>query len=89
MTGEELFVGLYGRGVRLDLTPAGLRYRAPKGVLTSELRAALRDHKAGLVAFLTPDETLPDEIIIPASCPNDEEAIKACVDRQRKGRVAA
>ncbi len=30
-----------------------------------------------------PDDTLPDEIVIPVAVPNTIEAIKSCVDAQR------
>lgn len=32
-------------------------------------------------------ESLPDDVIIPASVPNDEESIRACIEAQRRGRV--
>lgn len=46
---------------RVELAPEGpnLRYRAPKGVLTPELLAAMREHKAELLAALTKPKQTP------------------------------
>lgn len=49
----ELLAELERRGVRLELDGAGrLRYRAPRGALTAELRDLLAACKAQLVAAL-------------------------------------
>lgn len=52
MTVLELLENLKKRGV--DLAPAGesLRYRAPAGALTPDLRQALAAHKAEVLAHL-------------------------------------
>jgi hypothetical protein len=62
MTPEELLVELYRRGV--TVRPAGdkLNYRAPVGVMTSELKQAMADQKTGLMEILTaeaPDDHQP------------------------------
>ena len=89
MTAENLLADFYYRGIKLELSDGNLRYRAPRGALAPELREAIKTHKDELIALLTPDETLPDVIVIPASLPNDEESISACINAQRVGRAAA
>ena len=37
--------------VQLSVTPCGLHVRAPKGVLTGELRQTIAEHKADLLRF--------------------------------------
>lgn len=89
MTAELLFINLYRRGVVLQLASGDLCCYAPRGIVTAELRDEIKAQKPALVALLTPDETLPDEIHIPASIPDDEAAIRACIDAQRTDRRAA
>lgn len=54
MIALEVLSELRHRGVELFVAEGALRYRAPRGVLTPELRAALSVHKAELVAMLAP-----------------------------------
>lgn len=89
MMAADLFADLSRRGVVLELSAGRLRYRAPQGALTTELREAMKAHKDALLSLLTPDETLPDEIYIPASIPNDLESIATRIDLQRHDRRAA
>lgn len=49
---EELVAELEQLGIELEVVGDRLRYRAPRGVLTGELRARLVQHKAELLAFL-------------------------------------
>lgn len=62
-------------------------------------RAAIIEYGAGLdrkeadrLAWYeligAPDETLPDEIYIPASLPNTIEAITRCIEPQRREKAA-
>lgn len=83
MTAQDLFIDLHRRGIVLMLASNGLRCRAPRGVVTAEQRDEIKAQKPALVALLTPDGTLPDEIIISAHVPNDVAAIRACIDAQR------
>ena len=52
MTGSDVLVGLKNCGVVLEPQGTNLHYRAPKGVLTSELRQALVEHKSEVLALL-------------------------------------
>lgn len=55
-TGAALLQDLTGRGVVLTAAAGKLRYRAPAGTLTPDLRRQLEAHKAALVALLTSDQ---------------------------------
>lgn len=46
MTPQELLAELEQRGVKLTVAGDKLRYDAPAGALTPELKEALRQHKA-------------------------------------------
>src|SRR5689334_21124328 len=48
----ELLSELHARGVNLYRTAEGIRYEAPRGALTPDLRAAVAVHKAELLAML-------------------------------------
>ena len=93
MTTLDLLGELYSRGVRLSIAGGSIRLRAPEGVLTISLRLCVTQHKESLIDLLGegefPDETLPETIHVPADTPNTLEAIRECIDRQRKGRRAA
>lgn len=53
MTPAEIVAECERRGVLLTLGPnLALQYDAPAGALTHELRAALTEHKAGVVQTL-------------------------------------
>lgn len=68
MTASTLLADLRRRGVLLVPEGTGLRYRAPRGILTDTDRAALRAHRDELLALLrdpraeilTSGEPLPD-----------------------------
>ena len=92
MSALELLATLYSRNVRLNICGGEIRIHAPKGAVTPDLKEQLAAHKAAIMEALGEgtflDETLPDEIIIPAQVPNTAEAIKACIDAQRVRRAA-
>ncbi|MGO9530564.1 MAG: hypothetical protein ACLP3B_05220 [Syntrophobacteraceae bacterium] len=48
----ELIDGLRASGVHLAAEGDRLRYRAPKGVLTDEIKQALVNHKPGIIRLL-------------------------------------
>lgn len=48
----EIVRELRDRGIALFIVGDELRYRAPKGALTEELRELLQRHKPGLIQFL-------------------------------------
>jgi hypothetical protein len=52
VTADEVLTTAQRAGIRLFAEGDQLRYRAPKGVLTPELRHALMAHKAALLAVL-------------------------------------
>ncbi len=76
------------RGVRLVITGDELRAQGRKGAVKDFLRQGLAEHRQAIIEGLGdgifPDVTLPDEIVIPVSVPNTIEAIRSCVDAQRK-----
>src|SRR5262245_55208284 len=55
MTPRELLERLERDGIRLHVEEGQLRYRAPKGVLTPELRRAIGANKEHIVGLLTED----------------------------------
>ena len=58
MIAFEVLTEWRNRGIELTVADGELRYRAPRGVLTPELRATLSAHKAELVAMLGVDPIL-------------------------------
>ena len=88
MTYEALTEELRARGISLQAANGGLVI-SPASALTPEMRVAVRDYKPLLLSQLCPDETLPDEIYVPVSVPNDVESIAACIDAQRLDQRAA
>lgn len=69
MRTAELLSELRTRGVTLYPTPEGIRYEAPRGVMTPTLRAALAAHKGELLALLTESGVLPGGL--PGADPRD------------------
>jgi hypothetical protein len=63
----EVLTELRDRGVELTVVDGELRYRAPRGVLTPELRDALARHKAELLALLAPKAETANPLD-PADC---------------------
>jgi len=53
MNAASLLSDLQAQGVHLKVEAGALRYRAPKGIITSGLLATLRTHKAELIAVLS------------------------------------
>jgi hypothetical protein len=47
-----LLARLRGRGIRLEFAPGGIRYCAPRGLLTDADRAALTEHRTALHELL-------------------------------------
>jgi len=92
MTFADVFNVCRARGVRLVIQGGQLRAQGKPGAVNEPLQRGLVAHKQQIVeAFgdgIWPDETLPDVIVIPASVPNTESAIMACIEAQRIGRAA-
>lgn len=61
MTALALLAELRRRGVVLEASGDRLRYRAPSGALTAELRAALAAHKDALLEVLRETSPAPAE----------------------------
>jgi len=57
VTTDSLLADLRGRGVVLSVNAGELRYRAPRGALTDELRALVRIHKLEILAALVAEGT--------------------------------
>ena len=91
MTMIEALLVATRRGVRLVITGDELRAQGRKGAVNDALRQGLAEHRQAIIDGLGdgifPDETLPDEIVIPVSVPNTIEAIRSCVDAQRVRRA--
>ncbi len=97
MTLSDVFNVCRVRGVRLVIQDGQLRAQGKPGAVTEPLKEGLARHKARIVELLgegvwfdasVVDETLPNEIIIPAGTPNNERVIKLWIDAQRIGRAA-
>lgn len=92
MTIHEVFNVCRARGVRLVIQGGQLRAQGRPGAVHEPLQRGLVEHKQEIIeAFgdgVWPDETLPDEIIIPAATPNTESVIRACIDAQRRPQAA-
>lgn len=91
MTTQDVVLLCYVRGVRLVIAGDQLRAQGRKGAVNDALKQGLAEHKREIIEVygdgVLPDETLPDEIVIPVHVPNTVEAIKSCIDAQ--GKVAA
>jgi hypothetical protein len=91
MTMVEALLVVTRRGVRLVINGDELRAQGKKGAVSEALRQSLAEHKQAIIEGLGdgtfPDDTLPDEIVIPVYVPNTVEAIKSCVDAQRTKAV--
>jgi hypothetical protein len=83
----DLLAELCHLGVTMVIDGEQLRLRAPRGVITDELRASVTIHKREIVEAygdgVIPDETLPALLRIPMWCPNSLSAVKSCLDSQR------
>jgi hypothetical protein len=55
LTSETLLAYLRARSVDLSVSEGKLRYRSPAGIVTSDVRALLKAHKAELITLLTQD----------------------------------
>jgi hypothetical protein len=86
---ETFLVHIFRAGGHFVVEAGQLKYRGPQTALTPDLRRAISEHKAQIIADIEWAETLPNEIFIPASVPNDEESIAVCVEGQCLTRKAA
>jgi hypothetical protein len=69
VTARELLIVVRAASIRLEARGDRLVYDAPRGALTSELRSALVQHKAALLALLAPVEfvTLKGGLTVPVA----------------------
>ena len=58
MNAANLLDACHSRGIILSVEENGLKYRAPVGVLTPELRESIRCYREELIALLTPSTPL-------------------------------
>jgi hypothetical protein len=65
MTPTDLLTELSCRGVMLEAKGNRLRYRAPQGILTPELRQALAEHKTSILRLLSAP---PADVLSAAPC---------------------
>ncbi|MCB0165296.1 MAG: amino acid adenylation domain-containing protein [Anaerolineae bacterium] len=67
MITEQLLIELHTRGIKLWLDGDRLRYKAPKGALTPDLRQAIGQHKAELLSFLRQAQRTTEPPLQPTS----------------------
>ncbi len=93
MTFNDVFTVCRARGVRLVIQDGQLRAQGRPGSVNEPLQRGLSEHKQAIIDTfgdgIWPDETLPDFLVIPASTPNTERAIKSLIDRQRRPHLLA
>ncbi len=84
-------ISLRQRGAVFGLKGGKVHCRLPASVttVTAEEKRILTVNGPIVEAILSPDEGLPDVVIIPASCPNTIEAITICIAGQRIRKQAA
>jgi tyrocidine synthetase-3 len=58
MSLDELFSTLEQVGIRLSASDGQLNFRAPKGAMTTELKAQIRDSKADILRFFSEQESI-------------------------------
>ena len=81
---RKLVMALWSRGVKLAVREGKIQCRAPRGVVLTEFEKQMLVAYAPFIeAMLNPDESLPDELRIPASVPNNVIDIQSCIDAQR------
>ena len=56
MKAEDLLHSLKSSGIELRAEGESLKWRAPKGIMKSELRKSIKNHKANLLALLQKNE---------------------------------
>lgn len=58
MSLEALFSTLKRAGIRLSVSDGQLNFRAPKGAMTAELKAKIRENKAEILRFFSEQESI-------------------------------
>jgi amino acid adenylation domain-containing protein len=74
LTGTELIAKLRRSGVEVRAENGELRLNAPKGILTSDIRALLLQHKAEILAILEQESAEREAAEIPVLGPRDRNA---------------
>jgi hypothetical protein len=67
MTAVDCLQKLYARGVRLSIEADALKYEAPRGAITPELREAVAMNRAQIMRLLTkgePSNRIPEPLPI-------------------------
>ncbi|HEY0733618.1 MAG TPA: amino acid adenylation domain-containing protein, partial [Herpetosiphonaceae bacterium] len=83
MTTFELLARLRGRNIKLWAEGDRLRFQAPKGALTDELRAALSEHKAEVLALLQEVTATTHEAPAPIERAPNRDALPLSYAQQR------
>ncbi|HEY0602801.1 MAG TPA: condensation domain-containing protein, partial [Herpetosiphonaceae bacterium] len=83
MTTFELLARLRGRNIKLWAEGDRLRFQAPKGALTDELRAALAEHKAEVLALLQEVTATTHEAPAPIERAQNRDALPLSFAQQR------
>ena len=87
MTSSETLAELDRRGVVLEPNGDKLRYRAPQGALTPELREAITENKAEIISTLRRlDDGQPPPLDRP---PGNEQELRRWMDRTSDPEVFA
>jgi hypothetical protein len=80
---SDLLIALHGCGVALSVVDGELRYRAPVGALTEDLRAAVREHRSEVIDLLSPP---PPQAVTPGICSQCGQPSRVrCADVGRSG----
>ncbi len=82
MTAAEVLTTCREAGIRLEAAGDRLRYEAPSGTLTPELRDTLTRHKAELLSLLTPERFVT---LAPTGLTLPREAVDFAMDLERRG----
>ena len=83
MTLLELLSALRARDVKLWVDGERLRYSAPSGVMSSELREELAKHKATVFTFLQPTDRLPQAAHTPITKISRQQKLLPSINQRR------
>ena len=90
MTALDLFLRLTAAGCQLTRQGDTLRVHDPQHILTDALRQQIREHKAALLAMLTPERQIPLPCY-PAPCwrcqgPSERQGLRYLLCPQCQGQ---
>lgn len=82
---RDFVTALQKRGVKLEVVSGKLRCR---GSLTEDERRKISENAPIIAAFLEPDLTLSNELVIPRELPNNVIEIEKYIEGQRRKAAA-